>query len=139
MYILSIVIVGIGIAWLILRLIMRINQTAQQGRGYLWIVIPVFGLFSLGLLYCVIEFIHNKGPDDCGAIFHAMHAVQGKYGRLESPKINISGYDYVRDSEGLLSGTYRFHYQCARQSGVVMCHYDKPTGKFDRDEIDPDK
>ena len=139
MYILSVVVAGIGIAWLVLRPIMRINRTAQQGRGWLWLVIPTFGFFALGFLYSVVEFIRNKGPDDWGAIFHAMYVPQEKYGPLESPQITIGNYDFVKDPGDQFSGTYHFRYRCAGQNGAVLFHYDKATGKFDRDEIVPDK
>jgi hypothetical protein len=136
---LSAIIAGIGVSWLVLRLIRRIDRTSRNGQGWLWIIIPVFGLVAVGFLYCVVEFVRNKGPDDWGATFHAVHVLHEKFGQSESPKINMTDYEYVKDASEQVSGMYRFHYRCAGQYGAIMVHYDKATGKFDSDEVISDK
>jgi hypothetical protein len=138
MHIYIVVVAWACIALLVLGVIRRISQISQWRRGELWIAILVLGLSTFGLDYSYVEFIRNKGPDDWGAMSYAMHTVRGKYRSLESPKIDMSDYDYVKDAAQPLSGVYRFHYQCAGQKGTVTCHYDKSTRKFDSGQVVPD-
>jgi hypothetical protein len=94
--------------------------------------------YAFVFTYVTAEFIANKGPDDVGAMWHTGYPLSAKYGKLQrSSYYSIQSFD--KDNQESASGTYHIHFKYNGQAGIILCHYDKPTGKFDRDEIVPDK
>jgi len=91
----------------------------------------MFGLYFLG------EFAINKGPDDWGSLWHAGYPLSAKYGKWQESSYESGNFD--KDADGSGSGTYHVRFEYNGHTGVVLCHYDKATGKFDHDEIIPDK
>ena len=96
-----------------------------------------FFLGTVGAGYLFTEFVINKGPDDWGSMWHAGYPLSAKYGKFQSASYTMNAFD--KDPNGSGSGTYHVHFEYNDHTGVILCHYDKPTGKFDHDEIDPDK
>jgi hypothetical protein len=125
--------------WALLRLLLRLNRLFASGhapRVVVWtLMVLLFLALSATGLYVFGEFVTNKGPDDWGAMWHAGYPLAAKYGKFEQTSYSMNVFD--KDPDGSGSGTYHVHYVYNGHSGVILCHYDKATHKFDHDEIEP--
>ena len=139
--ILSIVLTVLAIGWGLLRLVMKFNQLLMSGRAVMTAIMVFLVLGIIAFIatsgYVVMEFVVNKGPDDWGSMWHAGYPLSAKYGKFQSSSYTMNTFE--KDTNGSGSGTYRVHFEYNGHAGVVLCHYDKSTGKFDRDEIVSDK
>jgi hypothetical protein len=96
-----------------------------------------FFLGTMGAGYLFTEFGINKGPDDWGSMWHAGYPLSAKYGKFEDASYTLNTFE--KDPDGSGSGTYRVRFDYNHHAGTILCHYDRTTGKFDHDEIIPDK
>jgi hypothetical protein len=93
--------------------------------------LAVFGLYLSGRAVYA-----GQGPDDAGAIAHAISIVQKKYGPA-AIVINAPKIDFRKDRNDPTSGVYVFDYVLNGRKGRVICHYDAPTAKFNGDSLGP--
>jgi len=139
--ILSIVLTVLAVGWMLLRLVMGFNHFLQGGRAVMIFFVAMLFLtvmiFGTAAIYVFGEFCINKGPDDWGSMWHAGYPLSAKYGKFQSASYTMNAFD--KDPNGSGSGTYHVHFEYNGSTGTVLCHYDKTTGKFDHDEIVPDK
>lgn len=119
---------------------MQFNQFLLSGHAARMLLMTVLGfsvftLFAIAL-YVFGEFIVNKGPDDWGSLWHSGYPLSAKYGKWHESSYELQSFE--KDANGSGSGTYHVHFEYNQHTGVVLCHYDKLTGKFDSDQVVPD-
>jgi len=129
-------VIPLFIVWMILAIVW-----SRAIRFAPWPVRFLLGFFfflcTVGAGYLVTEFGINKGPDDWGSMWHAGYPLSAKYGKFQSASYTLDSFEKDPGDSG--SGTYHVRFEYNGKMGLVLCHYDKATGKFDRDEIVPDK
>ena len=106
------------------------DTVARRGYLGLWILIPVLCLFVVGALYCLLEYVNNKGPDDVGAILHASRVIKEK---SPGASLDVLDYTFTKDIRHPGSGSYKFPYALDGKNGSLVCHYNGTSGKFDGD------
>jgi len=116
-------------------LLKRMPKPAAMVFGA-FVALISLGSFAFGI-YVFGEFVVNKGPDDWGSLWHAGYPLAKQYGARQ--ECSYVGGAFDKDPDGSGSGTYHVHFDYNDHTGVVLCHYDKASGKFDHDEIVPDK
>ena len=131
------VIAVIIIAVTIVRWTLQLNTGLRTGRMPVFLKVILLILCGWGCMFVLTQFIENKGPNDWGAMWYPRNILSEKYGQSQKGKWQTQSFD--KDIDGSGSGTYRIHFEYGDHSGFILLHYDKVTGKFDRDEIVPDK